>query len=344
MLVPHIVLIVSDEDARMEFIRRLDSMACLHFAGSGLDGFAAVRRYQPAIVIIDNDLPDIQGMSVASILKDSSQEHALVYLLNILHLCQDVKADRFFPKPYSVESVCVKVSEDLQSVFDMAVRSDELQAAVDIQNGLLPPPIRNSHCAVDRIFSPYRLLSGDGLCYWYVNSGGVTRLYGFVYDCTGHELSSYLQTSSLYGWLKKAVHHYQIGVFSSLSSAMEDVNHDVIELYGDNTIMAAAIMFCFDFSKEVLHFCSAAIPELFYRSRGEETYISRQLHSPLLGYDFSSKFSEEAMPLADLSHIIFATDGLSDLLFLPGKVEEERVNIDSAKPDDCTAVFVDLCK
>lgn len=343
MLSPHIVLIVPDGETRKDFIRRLTPMACLHVAGSGLDGLLTVRRYQPTIVIIDNELPDMQGMSVASILKDSSQEHSLVYLLNVLSLCQDVKADRFIPKPYSVEAVCQMVVEDLQSVFDMAVRSAELQAAVDIQAGLLPMSIQNTHCAVERIFSPYKLLSGDGLCYWYTNSGGTARLYGFLFDCVGHDLSSSLQTSSVYGWLKKAVHHYQIGVFSSLASAMDDVNQDIIELYENNVIMAAAMMFCFDFTKHLLHVCPAAIPELFFRVRGEERYTSRQLCSPWLGYEIASKFPEETIPLSDLSHIVFATDGLSDLLSLDGQ-SDEQVNLDSAKFDDCTAIFVELYK
>ena len=340
MLIPHIVLIVPDEEARKEFCHRLDNAAYIHTAITGLDGLASVRKHQPAIVIIDNDLPDIQGMSVASILKDSPKEHSIVYLLNVIHLSLNVKADRFAPKPYSIELVCQEVYQDLQSILDMTDRSKELQEAIDMQSGMLPPPLRNEHCFVDCIFSPYKFLSGDGLSYWYADSGGVARLYGFLYDCVGHELASYGQTSSLHWMLKKAMNFYQAGVFSSLSAAMEDINRDLFTLYDNgNSMMASAIIFCFDFNRGLLRFCPAAIHEFLWREKGTEKYKARHLQSSWWGYEITSSFSEETVNLSGLSHIMFTTDGLSDLLCLSGPPE---VDMGSAKFDDCAAIFVEL--
>ena len=341
MLIPHIVLIVSNEDARKEFSHRLDNTAFVHATTCGLDGLAAVRKYQPCVVIIDNDLPDIKGMSVASIIKDSPREHTVVYLLNIGHLTQNVKADRFAPKPYSIELVCQEVYQDLQNILDMVDRSEELQDAIDMQIGMLPPPIKTRHCSIDSIFSPYKQLSGDGLSYWYADSNNMERMYGFLFDCVGHELSSYGQTSSLHGMLKKAMNFYQVGSFPTLSAAMEDVNQDLFALYDDNKLMAAAMMFCFDFTKGRLHFCPAAIPELLYRPKNAEKYMVKELRSPLLGYEPFSKFPEETIELADISHVVFATDGFSDLLSLSG---DPGVDLESAKFDDCAAIFVELYK
>ena len=167
------------------------------------------------------------------------------------------------------------------------------------------------------------------------------RLYGFLFDCVGHELSSYGQTSSLHGMLKKAMNFYQVGSFPTLSAAMEDVNQDLFALYDDNILMAAAMMFCFDFTKGRLHFCPAAIPELLYRPKNTEKYMVKELRSPLLGYELSSKFPEETVELADMSNVVFATDGFSDLLSLSGQPE---VDLESAKFDDFAAIFVELYK
>lgn len=340
MLIPHIVLIMPDDEKREEFCHRLGNAAYIHTSLTGLDGLALVRRHQPAIVIIDNELPDMQGMSVATILKDSPREHSIIYLVNVLHLSQNVKADRFAPKPYSVELACQEVYQDLQTILDMNDRSKELQEAIDMQNGMLPSPIENEYCSVDSIFSPYKFLSGDGLSYWYANSGDNSRLYGFLYDCVGHDLSSYGQSIHFYGILKKAMNFYQAGVFPSLSAAMEDINHDFFELY-EKSMMGSAVMFCFDFKKKLLHFCPAAFPKILFRMEGETQYLHKELKSYLLGYESGAKFAEETMDCSGVSHIIFATDGLLDVMCLPGKPES---GIGAAKFDDCAAIFVELHK
>ena len=58
----------------------LDNGASLHGAADGLEALLKCQQLRPAIVIVDIDLPDFNGMTVASAIKDNKENQALGYL------------------------------------------------------------------------------------------------------------------------------------------------------------------------------------------------------------------------------------------------------------------------
>ena len=64
------ILIVDDEPQNLTIMRRiLSSEYALVFARNGLDALAAVRKHQPALILLDIQMPDLDGYSVCRLLK-----------------------------------------------------------------------------------------------------------------------------------------------------------------------------------------------------------------------------------------------------------------------------------
>jgi DNA-binding NarL/FixJ family response regulator len=69
------VLIVDDHDAFREAARRLlesEGFSVVGEASGGHDGIAAVERLRPEVVLLDINLPDLDGLSVADQLAQSA--------------------------------------------------------------------------------------------------------------------------------------------------------------------------------------------------------------------------------------------------------------------------------
>ena len=308
-------------------------------AKTGLDGLFKYRMFkpEPVIIIIDNHLPDMYGMSVASIIKDSNNgKDALVYLLTD-EIADNINADFLISSKTNICLLAAQIKYDIDKKLLMKALSENMLRALDIQNGSLPLPIDNDNFRVNYLFSAYNKLSGDGLYYWYTAQSN--KLYGYIFDCVGHGIESYGQVSSIWCGLKKSMKIYQMGVYKSLVEVMEEINTDLLDLY-DYTNVVSALIFCFDFQEQTLKYCPAGIPFLITKKVNEPRQ-NKLLTSYLLGYDMNSEFIEEKVSLKDIEEVIFLSDGLSDL-FLSNMEIDEKPEI--AKHDDVSAVWVKLKK
>lgn len=330
------------------FIRELgqsiQNLAHIHPATTGMEGLFRYQKIDPhpLAVIIDEDLPDLHGSSVASIIKDTNDgKDSIVYVINVTELLQNAKADFFMPKPINTDMLFLQVRQDIEKRLLMNSQSEEIQKAISMQTSMLPPPIRTARFEITSVFSPYNDLSGDGIFYWYPErSKEKDRLYGFLFDCTGHDISSYGQCSSLWFSLRKELKDFQRGILPSLSEVMDSINDMLMEFsYGnDEPNMPAAISFYFDFRENVVHFCSAGNPEVFY-FKTDGTMDSIKMRSSPFGYLADAQYKEETLKLENVQEVIFASDGFSELLL---QNQFPEYPSDMAKHDDVSIISVRL--
>lgn len=342
-MIPSILVVARDP---VPLVRQMGeaigNMAHIHGAKTGLDGITLFQRRRPLIVVVDDDLPDLKGESLSSILKGTKEgAESVIYLINVVRLLQDAKADHYISAPVNTVVFATQLRQDLEKILLLNARSDEVERAMASQQGMLPPRINNEKFTIDAIFSPYNDLSGDGMFYWYSATEEKDCIYGYLFDCTGHDLSSYGQAGSLWVSLRHGLDFLQKGVYENLSQVMHSINDEMIEYYtvGDEPIMAAAIIFCLDFRDASLHYCPAGIPEILVRKN--VGFESMKLKSLPLGFEKEIAYAEHTLPLEGVQEIVFASDGLSELLLAN---QWKNVPMESAKHDDVSAIFIRLNK
>lgn len=308
---------------------------------TGLSGFFKFQRYNPRIVVVDESLPDINGMSVATIIKDTVRgTHSLIYLLTAGELWEHTRADRFIQK--TGEALLMKQLKTDIHKLEHKEKSDSLLNAIQMQNDMLPKAISNPRFEVQPLFSAYEHLSGDSINFWHKSAdekGNAGKLYGYLFDCEGHTLSSYGQVGSTWLSMKKALWSYQVGMYKNLADVLAAVNQDFVMLY-DRTTLVPTVCFCADFEKNVLHYAPAGIPYIHVKKRDENKHQAIFLKSPILGYQMDSNFQEYSLPLDDVAEVMFSSDGLSDLLL---DLEDEEP-LEIAKHDDVSAIYIRLSK
>lgn len=308
-------------------------------ATNGIQGLSLVQRYQPLVVVVDNDLQDIYGYSVASIIKDNPRlEDTVVYLINTpVNFPANTKANQILTtKTYSEDMLVHQICYEIQRKLFFMNRPDELLKTIEQQNSMLPVPIFDERFTAQIVYSPYNVLSGDGASFWLANDN---RLYGFIFDCVGHDLASYGQVGTLWAMLKKSIKLFSIKSLSSLSDVMKDVNEDLLEAFIDSCNITPAICFYINFDNKKLYYCSAGLPEFLVLRANSDKHISIPLKSSLLGYDSDPKYEEKVLDLDDVKEIIFPTDGFTELI---RSSEDNGECLQSAKHDDVTALYITL--
>ena len=82
-------------------------------AESGLAGIFAFQREKPWLTVIDENLPDVSGLSVSTILKDTEVENSIIYLLVRTHVLENTKADRLYDAKTSPSILMEQMKRDL---------------------------------------------------------------------------------------------------------------------------------------------------------------------------------------------------------------------------------------
>ena len=338
---PNILVIRTNPDEMVQSIEEaFGESVDVITATTGLAGFFNYQQYNPCIVLVDESLPDMNGMSVATIIKDTAGgAKSLVYLFIEGQLWEHTRADRFISKPEDKGLLLKQLKTDIKKI-NRDKPSDSLLNAIQQQNDMLPKAISNSKFTIESIFSAYDHLSGDSINFWYKaadDKGNADKLYGYLFDCEGHTLSSYGQVGSTWLSMKKSMWNYQVGIYKSLSDVLRAVNQDFVTLY-DKLTLVPTICFCVDFRANVMHYAPAGIPYIHVKKKGEKCHEAVLLQSPILGYEMDSEFCEYELPLDDVTEVVLSSDGLSDLLI--DHADEEPLEI--AKNDDVSAIYIRL--
>lgn len=310
-------------------------------AGTAFDGLSQAAAKKPLQIIVSANLPDLSGLSVASILKKADfGSNILVYLVDIDEMLPNTTADFMQTRltPFTLDLLSYQVYTNYKEREVNGV-SMEVAKSLEYQTNLLPSAITTKDVCVHHIFSAYNHLAGDSCNYWLHKTDTSTYIIGYLLDCTGHGLYSFAQVGTLWYLLRHNLLSYQdVFLTRSLAEVMANLNND----YGEcsqvlNT--ASVLIFKIDIERRVLSFVPAGIPFYLTRKKGEQGFSPIFLTSYLLGYEKDSVFEEITLSLDCLSDVVFLTDGMSSLLLQPPQDVLEKVELFSAKDDDATAIF-----
>lgn len=315
----------------------------IYIALDGINGLHKVQKYLPVFIIADNKLPDMKGMSFASVAKDTVEgRESNILLFNVDSFMPNVKADFFLP-PMDDDSqlrkfIVAQVESFALNKYIMAAHRDEYESQKVEQLRQLPKEIENSWVSISNIFSPYDELSGDGFDYWIVpQNNGI--LYGFLYDCTGHGPESYPFVSSIRSLLKKNMRLYERRRFPSLAQVMKKSNNTIMDSTPSNEMTpTAAVTFFVNFRDNLLKYCPAGIPSFFVRYAGEQGYRIIDCRNYLLGMFPNADFDEYEMSLVGVDELVFSSDGFSEILYH----QDDDTDYKEAKHDDVSAITIKL--
>ena len=341
-----ILVIKQDSEKFIEALRYgLDSNAEIYDAATGLDGLFKCQILKPEMVIIDAELEDLSGMTVSSIIKDNYEcRYSLVYLIGIDYLLENTKADRYINSKTPYEILIAQIRRDLKKMTGGLELPEEWENGVIRQYDCLvqnfSPNDTGGAFQVNRFLSPYHHLSGDGFYYKLLKSddGDSSKdgLYGFIFDCEGHDLSSYGQVAAILYIIRASMWRYQSGDLTSLHQVMSAVNEEIFSSYINTTLIPA---FCFfmDIKAREFHYCSAGIPTFLVKYKGHHKADSIRCRSFILGYDQDSVWEEKTLFMDDVEEIVLTTDGLNDLLREKSSAEDTQI---FAKHDDISAISI----
>lgn len=342
-MIPSLLLVSEDKEnfLKIGLNETIEDAAQIYISNSGLEGLLKFKETSPMLVIIDSDLPDMRGESVTTIIKDTPEgKKAIVYLINVRSLMLNAQADRLISAPINYEVFFEQVHQDLEKKIFFHTRSAEVEQAILNQRGMLPQKINNDKVEVNFLYSPYNTLSGDGMFFWQPTpTDSKDILYGFLFDCTGHDLSSYGQAGMVWVTLRHQLDFLQKEIYSDLSMVLDCINKDTFRFYNnsDEPQLTSLVVFCVDFLKNELRFAPAGAPELLLK-RGDE--IERiQTSSHPIGFDENTEYKEKKVSLENVQEIIFSTDGLSELFL---RNQDGKFVLHEAKHDDVSAIFIKI--
>lgn len=310
----------------------------LYTAKSGLDALELYKMHHPRLSLIACQLPDMDGRTLSTILKDGRDgRQTKTMLFGVKNVLANTKADYFFPE--TTEALFQPMLHaQLESFFNteymQILHSTELLQAVRQQYQLLPDDLTTSHLAVHTIFSPYGELSGDSFNYWL--SQDKQTLYGMLFDCTGHDINSFSFVQTIRMLLTKSLKLYEMGLETNLSNVLREVNQDLF-MVDALPETPAAIIFTLDLTSQIFTYVPAGVPGFFYRTKDGKNQTTA-CESYLLGFDETATFEAQTLSLADVGRIILCSDGFFEIMREEGHVEASGV----AKHDDISAIFLTL--
>lgn len=312
----------------------------IHTASSGLEAIHKFPKYNPALILINCDLPDMHGMTLSSIIKDGQDgRDYTVYLYNVSEFLQNAKADYYMLKNDDANKVedtmRAQITVFYENRFMRSQHSMEIMRAKSQQYKFLPQTIKTKHYQTTNVFASYGELSGDSFDYWTDEEG---NLYGLLFDCVGHDIISYSQVREIRTLLKKDMKLFELGVqHQNLSDILCSVNSDLFAVERSPE-MTACILFKVDIKTGWFHFCTAGMPGIFLQKSGQTSLSEKECSNFLLGTQEGVTFDDEVLSLEDIDKLIVCSDGFYEVTCHPDDVYESR----DAKHDDISAVIFDF--
>lgn len=300
-----------------------------------MEGITKYRELLPTVSIIDAEVPMLNGFSLISIMRDIYPKSLMYVVMRQNTSLIGTKVDYFFCAPLDYGQIIAQLNYVFEKESMAESHLVQLEKAKLEQKRILPQPLVTDSFKVDYIYSPFNELSGDYLDYWF---GQDQRgLYGFLFDCTGHDINAYSQVLEIRSLFHIHLRIYQMNkMVPQLDRLMRDVNEELFRLHNEYVACCAAVVFYIEFETMQLYYCSAGIPNFFIKKIGAAEYEEVEMSNYLIGYLPDAEFEEKKLPLENVSEIIFSSDGFSELLY------KSANNLTKAKHDDVSAIFIKL--
>lgn len=130
-----IIVVIEDEQDIRDFVTKLliDSGHTVYSAGRGIEGLELCEKVTPDLVVLDLNLPDIDGESVCKQIKEANSETQVIMLTarstsrDLAHGL-DIGADDYMTKPFDPDVLRARVNARLR----VQKNSDETLQIADI--------------------------------------------------------------------------------------------------------------------------------------------------------------------------------------------------------------------
>jgi len=320
------ILIVDDDTASRKILVQLLASAgygCWE-CENGAMALQAIREKQPALLLLDFDMPGLNGAEVLKHLR-SAGDPAVAQIPAIMLTahgseesevsCLQAGADDFVTKPINIAVLRARIETQLRlrSMRRQLERQNEeleqwrenlerdLAAARLTQQSLIPqkPPVLPGW-EVATCYHPVIQVGGDIYGWLRMKDG---RLLFWIADGTGHGAAAALLTT-----LAKLLFHHGSAEQDTPASVMEAVNHDFRSIFGARSFMTAMCV-AVDPLNGRASVVGAGHPPLLVARRSGTTETIASV-APPLGLVEHPEFTETIVDLKPGDTFLLYTDGL----------------------------------
>ena len=336
---PNDLILVADDDAasRKLLVRALTDAgySCVQ-AGDGIEALAEVRRETPSLLLLDFDMP---GMDGAEVLRQMRRDDDLsIAQLPTIVLtghageesevcCLEAGADDFVTKPIHPAVLRARIETQLRLCAmrsQLQEQNDELEAwrqnlerdlaaARLTQQSLIPkkPPVLPGW-DIAASYRPVIQVGGDIYGWLRTNDG---RTLFWIVDATGHGASAALLTT-----LAKLLFQHGAVENNQPGAIMQAVNNEFRGIFSGRSFMTAMCVALDSETGEVSVVGAGHPPLLIARTGGRTDAIPSS--APPLGLQDQSEFVEMSTVLDPGDVFLLYTDGL----FGSGRGENPRLS------------------
>lgn len=320
-------ILVVDDDAtsRRVLVRTLSSAGyeCRE-AGTGLEGLELIRSEQPSLLLLDFDMPGLDGAEVLKRLR-ADTDSTIAQIPTIMLTghggeesevrCLKAGANDFVTKPINIAVLRARIETQLRlhSLREqLQQQNDELEAwrrnlerdlaaARLTQQSLIPQkPPRLPGWQVAAFYRPVIQVGGD-IYGWLPMTDGRTLFW--IADATGHGASAALLTT-----LAKLLFHHGSGEHNASVTIMQAVNDDFRSIFGARSFMTAMCVALDPKTGRASIVGAGHPPLLILRRDGSRELIGSC--APPLGLAERKQFVKSIVDLGRGDTFILYTDGL----------------------------------
>jgi sigma-B regulation protein RsbU (phosphoserine phosphatase) len=320
------ILVVDDDAISRKILARTLSSAgydCCE-ADNGLEGLNLIQSEHPALLLLDFDMPGLDGAEVLKRLR-ANDDPAVAQIPAIMltgHggeesevLCLKAGADDFVTKPINIAVLHARIETQLRLRFmreQLKQQNDELEAgrrnrerdlaaARLTQQSLIPQkPPRLPGWQVATYYRPVIQVGGD-IYGWLRMTDGRTLFW--IADAAGHGASAALLTT-----LAKLLFHHGSAEHDAPVAIMQAVNNDFRSIFGARSFMTAMCVALDPKTGRASVVGAGHPPLLVLRHGGSRELISSC--APPLGLAERSQFVRSIVNLGPGDAFILYTDGL----------------------------------
>ncbi|MGA7932671.1 MAG: SpoIIE family protein phosphatase [Kovacikia sp.] len=326
-------ILVIDDDPAIQIVLKKLLNAQGHdvtIANNGVEGVKRAKEFQPAVIICDWMMPQMDGLEVCRRIKaDPDLSTSFFILLTSRVSIQDRVygldngADDFLCKPVELDELRARVkaglrlhqvNQDLQAQKQML--ESELIEAAEYVRSLLPPPLKGK-ITIDSRFVPSRQLGGDCFDYYWLDPD---YLAIYLLDVSGHGLGAALPSISVLNMLRSqsmdGVNFYQPNlVLRALNEAfqMDSQNDKFFTIwYG-----------VYNQAKQSLVYSTAGHPPAILLSKsaqGEVLLKQLRTSSMPIGMLPDTRFINQSCEITAPSTLYIFSDGVYEILQPDGNV------------------------
>jgi sigma-B regulation protein RsbU (phosphoserine phosphatase) len=322
------ILIVDDDPlSRRLVMRSLEHEYEVIECRSGLETMQMLEGAGPALVVLDYQMPDLNGAQVCELVRSSPDPEVaqcpIIMLTghsNVAHEIECLRsgADDFVTKPLNVAVLRARIETHLrlhtlrkqllaQNVELEAWRrrqEEDLEAARLTQQAILParlPVLHGWDFAAQ--YLPLMRIGGDMYDWHKIHDG---PLLVWITDATGHGASAALLTT-----LSKLLFRHAIAETQTPAGIMDYVEREFQAVFKGHSFMTAA---CLALNAEDgrITFCGAGQPPLLVSRTHGHVEFMRSMRPPL-GLNKAEHSIEEGCDMAPGEALLLYTDGLYEI-------------------------------